>query len=93
MGKKQKKVTQQKQYKSDKVEQDKQNGLDLKSLLDANVLEKLQATAHQLKQEEELQKQKKEELEMEAKQAEQKRLENDFAYLLEHSKQPSNKYK
>lgn len=93
MGKKQKKVSQQKQYVSHKDTVSNQLGNDLKSLLDEDVLKQLKEAAETMKQDEQKAKQKKADELAAAQKAEQKRLENDFAYLLEHSDQQGHKYK
>lgn len=65
----------------------------LKDLLNADILQKLQAQADQLKAEEaRREKEKLRQLE-EARKAEQKRLENNFEYLLSNSKLDWRQYK
>lgn len=54
--------------------------------LDPATLERLQAKATELKQEEAARKEAEARLAAERRKAEQKRREHDFAYLLEHSK-------
>lgn len=93
MGKKQKKITEQKQYESKKKIDQSTDGLSMKSLLNDDVLNKLKAVAQTVKQEQAELEQKQAEEQAAIKKAEQKRLENDFAYLLEHSDPKSNKYK
>jgi hypothetical protein len=65
----------------------------LKDMLSADVLDKLKAQATELReQEHERQEQQRREVEDERR-AEQKRRDNDFAYLLDNSKQDWKKYK
>jgi hypothetical protein len=65
----------------------------LRDLLDADVIGKLKAAAEQLKAEEQQKKEKLRKEAEEARKAEQKRLENDFAHLLENSDPDWRKYK
>ncbi|NBD23344.1 YqkE family protein [Paenibacillus glycinis] len=58
----------------------------LKDLLRPDVLDKLKATAQDLKSAEEQRKEDLRRQEEEARKAEQKRLDNDFEYLLNNSK-------
>ena len=58
----------------------------LKDLLRPDVLDKLKATAQDLKSAEEQRKEDLRKREEEARKAEQKRLDNDFEYLLNNSK-------
>lgn len=75
---------------SDKVEE---KPATLKDLLNADILQKLQAQADQLKAEEaRREKEKLRQLE-EARKEEQKRLENNFEYLLSNSKLDWRQYK
>ncbi|WP_172197114.1 YqkE family protein [Saccharibacillus qingshengii] len=65
----------------------------LKDMLNPEVLAKLQAQANELKASEEERRQEEQRLALEAKQAERKRLENDFEYLLGQSEsKKTNKY-
>ncbi|WJH32405.1 YqkE family protein [Paenibacillus sp. CC-CFT747] len=59
----------------------------LKDLLSPEVLEKLKAQADEMKADEEKRREAKRKQVEEARKAEQKRLDNDFAHLLENSKQ------
>lgn len=93
MGKKQKKITEQKQYESKKKQEQSSHGLNMQSLLNDDVLNKLKAVAQTVKQEQLEIEQREAEVQANIKKAEQKRLENDFAYLLEHSDPKANKYK
>lgn len=79
---------------SDSRQADKQgSSATMKDLLKADVLQKLQAQADELKAEEarklEAERQRKEE----ARKAEQKRLDNDFEHLLKNSSLDWRKYK
>jgi hypothetical protein len=93
MGKKQKKVTEQKQYVSKKANEQSENGLNMQSLLNDDMVNKLKAVANTIQQKQDEINQKQAEEEAAARQAEQKRLENDFAYLLANSDPKSHKYK
>ncbi|WP_322924821.1 YqkE family protein [Paenibacillus campi] len=65
----------------------------LKDMLSADVLDKLKAQATELREQEyERQEQQRRQAE-EERRTEQKRRDNDFAYLLDHSKQDWQKYK
>ncbi|WP_322907721.1 YqkE family protein [Paenibacillus campi] len=65
----------------------------LKDMLSADVLDKLKAQATELREQEyERQEQQRRQAE-EERRTEQKRRDNDFAYLLDHSKQDWKKYK
>ncbi|MFC5700287.1 YqkE family protein [Cohnella faecalis] len=64
----------------------------LKDLLSADTLAKLKAHTDQMKQEQLQQAEQKRKKEEEARKEEQKRNENDFAYLLNHSKVKTTKY-
>lgn len=65
----------------------------LKDLLSSEVLGKLKAQADQLKHEEAARKEAQVKAAEEARKAEQKRLDNDFAHLLENSKQDWRNFK
>lgn len=65
----------------------------LKDLLSADVLDKLKNQANELKAAEDQRKEAARQQAEAERKAEQKRRDNDFAYLLEHSKQDWNKYK
>jgi hypothetical protein len=65
----------------------------LKDLLDPAVLLKLKAQAAEMKAEEEDRKEAERKRKEEARQTEQKRLENDFAHLLENSSLDWKSYK
>ncbi|AKG33733.1 YqkE family protein [Paenibacillus durus] len=65
----------------------------LKDLLSSEVLNKLKAQADELKNEENDRKEAERKKAEEARKAEQKRLDNDFAHLLENSSQDWRKYK
>ncbi|WP_138751018.1 YqkE family protein [Paenibacillus sinopodophylli] len=91
MGKKQKKVASQSPKQAAKVETE--GGLTLKDLLSSDVLSKLKLQADEMKQADAA---KKEAIRLQAeekKKAEQKRLENDFSYLLENSDPSWSKHK
>ena len=92
MGKKQKKMTVQKHYES-KNQQSEATGNSLKDMLNQDVLAKLKQQAEAVKQEEAAKQKAKAEAEAEAKRLEQKRLEQDFSYLLENSDPNWSKYK
>lgn len=93
MGKKQKKVTFQKQYESKKQDSDTAGGNSLKDLLQKDVLAKLKQQAEEVKQEDAAKQKAAADAQAEAKRLEQKRLENDFNYLLENSDPNWSKYK
>ncbi|MDT3425975.1 outer membrane murein-binding lipoprotein Lpp [Paenibacillus forsythiae] len=65
----------------------------LKDLLSSEVLNKLKAQADELKNEEKDRKEAERKAAEEARKVEQKRLDNDFAHLLENSSQDWRKYK
>jgi flagellar motility protein MotE (MotC chaperone) len=65
----------------------------LRDLLDADILQKLQAQADQLKAEEARREEEKLRQLEEARKAEQKRLENNFEHLLKNSKLDWRQYK
>ncbi|MFD1775685.1 YqkE family protein [Paenibacillus rhizophilus] len=65
----------------------------LKDLLSSEVLNKLKAQADELKNEEASRKEAERKAAEEARKTEQKRLDNDFAHLLENSSQDWRKYK
>lgn len=65
----------------------------LKDLLHADMLQKLQAQADELKAEEARQQEEKRRQLEEERKAEQKRLDNDFEYLFKNSKMDWRKYK
>lgn len=71
----------------------KENPATLKDLLHADVLQKLQAQADELKAEEARQQEEKRRQLEEERKAEQKRLDNDFEYLFKNSKLDWRKYK
>lgn len=94
MGKKQKKVTPQKEYTSlHKADSSEQGGASLKDLLNSDVLAKLKAQSDELTKQEQSKKAKEAEEKAEQQRLEKKRLESDFAYLLENSDPNWNKYK
>lgn len=68
-------------------------GATLKELLGADVLDKLQAKAGELKQEQAKREDQARKEKEEARRQEQKRLENDFSYLLNNSDSNWSKYK
>lgn len=68
-------------------------GATLKEMLSVEVLSKLKAQADELKADEARRKEKKRQEEEEARKAEQKRLENDFEYLLNNSSMDWKKHK
>jgi len=65
----------------------------LKDLLNADVLDKLKLQAKETEKAEHERKQREKEKEAEAKRQEQKKLENDFSYLLDNSDPNWSKYK
>ncbi|MFC4769396.1 YqkE family protein [Effusibacillus consociatus] len=65
----------------------------LKDLLDPEILNKLKTQQAELEAEEARRKEEKRRQEEEARKAEQKRLENDFEYLLNKSNQDWRKFK
>ncbi|WP_276352388.1 YqkE family protein [Cohnella caldifontis] len=65
----------------------------LKDLLDPDTAAKLKARAEALKAEEARSREEKRKQEEAARKAEQKRLENDFEYLLKNSKQDWRQFK
>jgi len=65
----------------------------LKDLLSPETLDKLKTQANELKAAEEERREQRRMREEEARKAEQKRLENDFEYLLSISEQDWRKYK
>ncbi|MFD0958886.1 YqkE family protein [Paenibacillus chungangensis] len=68
-------------------------GASLKELLGADVLNKLQAKAGELKQEQAKREEQARKEKEEDRRQEQKRLENDFSYLLNNSDSDWSKYK
>lgn len=68
-------------------------GATLRDLLGADTISKLIAQADEMKQAEAARKEQLRKQEEEAKKQEQKRLENDFSYLLENSDKNWSKYK
>ncbi|WP_127579615.1 YqkE family protein [Paenibacillus koleovorans] len=76
-----------------RLERQEEKAATLKDLLNPAVVEKLKAQADQMKADEEAQKQEARRLVEEARKAEQKRLENDFAHLLNTSGTDWRKYK
>lgn len=95
MGKKQKKITKQKEYTSthDKASDESSGGSSLKDLLSGDVLAKLKAQSDAITKADQQQKEKAEQEKAEQKRLEQKRLENDFDYLLNNSDSNWSKYK
>lgn len=93
MGKKQKKVTKQKEYTSANSESNTTSGSSLKDLLSGDVLEKLKAQSNALVQADQDRKDKEAAVKAEQQRLEQKRLENDFDYLLNNSDTNWSKYK
>lgn len=69
------------------------NSPTLQELLSPDVLDKLKARANELKAEEDKRRAENKKRAEEARRAEQKRLENDFAHLLENSDLDWRKYK
>ncbi|RUS47216.1 DUF3886 domain-containing protein [Cohnella sp. AR92] len=67
--------------------------MTLKELLGADVIRKLKAQADELKAEEAAVRERKRQEEEEKRKAEQKRLDNDFEYLLNNSSADWKKYK
>lgn len=65
----------------------------LKDMLSSEVLDKLKAQSDELKAEEQNRKDAARKAVEDQRKAEQKRLENDFAHLLENSQQDWHKYK
>ncbi|MFE4710800.1 MULTISPECIES: YqkE family protein [Paenibacillus] len=65
----------------------------LKDLLSSDVLSKLKAQADELKAEEKQRQEAARQAVEDQRKAEQKRLDNDFAHLLENSKQDWHKFK
>lgn len=93
MGKKQKKVTTQKEFTSTKNNSSDTGGLSLKDLLSGSVLEQLKAQNEALVKADQEQKEKEAEAKAEQQRLEKKRLENDFNYLLNNSDTNWSKYK
>ncbi|GIP39432.1 hypothetical protein J31TS4_27120 [Paenibacillus sp. J31TS4] len=69
------------------------SGASLKELLSADTLQRLKAQADELKAEDRQRREEERQRAEEARKAEQKRLENDFAHLLETSDPDWKKYK
>ncbi|MEF2245027.1 MULTISPECIES: YqkE family protein [unclassified Paenibacillus] len=69
------------------------SGNMLKDLLNADVLDKLKLQAKETEKAEQERKQREKEKEAEAKRQAQKKLENDFSYLLDNSDPNWSKYK
>lgn len=94
MGKKQKKQT---VYRSNEASMPKKEaatgGASLKELLNSETLAKLKQQAEQVKREGAEKKAAEAKRKAEAEEAERKRLENDFSYLLENSDPNWSKYK
>lgn len=94
MGKKQKKVTVQKEYTSShKKGDDNSGGSSLKDLLSGDVFAKLKEQGEELAHADAARKAKEAQEKAEQQRKEQKRKENDFSYLLENSDPNWNKYK
>ena len=93
MGKKQKKVTKQKEYTSASSDSNSTSGSSLKDLLSGDVLNKLKAQSDALIQADQDRKDKEAEAKAEQQRLEKKRLENDFDYLLNNSDTNWSKYK
>jgi hypothetical protein len=80
-------------FKSTQPKEEKDNGLLLGDLLNADTIKKLKGQAEELKQQEAAKKLQARQEEEERKAQEQKRKENDFAYLLENSDPNWRKHK
>lgn len=70
-----------------------EQNMTLKDLLKPDILDQLKSQKEKLKKAEEWQQTKLKQKEQEMRRAEQKRLENDFEYLLENSDLDWKKYK
>ncbi|MCM3632987.1 MULTISPECIES: YqkE family protein [Paenibacillus] len=94
MGKKQKKMSQQRTKAARPASQDTvASGASLKELLNADTLAKLKAQSEAMEQNEKQRREEEAARKAEAERAERKRLENDFNYLLENSDPNWSKYK